>query len=153
MLFGEIRRALVRRPMKKAGTGCARFETGWKLTSGPALHGPTRTGNARGRGILRGSRCQPGRWASRSRSGVSLEWSRGAGGPPCSATRRETTEELVLRDELQNQEVRLRRATIQEKRQNGSVMPAGLADTLTREEFRDLVRYLSELGRAKPEPN
>ena len=66
---------------------------------------------------------------------------------------RETTEELVLRDVLQNKEVRLRRATIQEKRPNGSVMPAGLADTLTREEFRDLVRYLSELGRAQPGRN
>ncbi len=62
---------------------------------------------------------------------------------------RETKDELVLRDTLQNKEVRLARATIQEKRQNGSVMPSGLADALTREEFRDLVRYLSELGRAK----
>jgi len=62
---------------------------------------------------------------------------------------RETKDELVLRDVLQNKEVRLRRATIQEKRQNGSVMPGGLADTLTRDELRDLVRYLSELGRAK----
>jgi putative heme-binding domain-containing protein len=62
---------------------------------------------------------------------------------------RETKEELVLRDTLQNKEVRLARATVQEKRQNGSVMPAGLADALTREEFRDLVRFLSELGRTK----
>jgi putative heme-binding domain-containing protein len=62
---------------------------------------------------------------------------------------RETGDELVLRDVLQNKEVRLRRGTIQEKRQNGSVMPSGLADTLTRDEFRDLVRYLSELGRTK----
>ena len=38
---------------------------------------------------------------------------------------RETKEELVLRDTLQNKEVRLARAMIQEKRQNGSVMPAG----------------------------
>lgn len=62
---------------------------------------------------------------------------------------RETKEELVLRDVLQGKEVRLRRANIQEQRQNGSVMPAGLVDTLSREEFRDLVRYLSELGRNK----
>ena len=62
---------------------------------------------------------------------------------------RETKDELVLRDVLQNKEVRLRRANIQERRQNGSVMPSGLADTLTREEFRDLVKYLSELGRTK----
>jgi len=62
---------------------------------------------------------------------------------------RETKDELVLRDVLQNKEVRLRRDTIQEKRQNGSVMPSGLADALKRDEFRDLVRYLSELGRLK----
>ena len=62
---------------------------------------------------------------------------------------RETKEELVLRDVLQNREVRLRRTTIQEKRENGSVMPAGLVDTLRRDEFRDLIRYLSELGRAR----
>jgi putative heme-binding domain-containing protein len=62
---------------------------------------------------------------------------------------RETRDELLLRDVLQNREVRLRRAAVQEKRQNGSVMPAGLADTLSRDEFRDLVRYLSELGRTK----
>jgi putative heme-binding domain-containing protein len=62
---------------------------------------------------------------------------------------RETGDELVLRDVLLNKEVRLRRSTIQEKRQNGSVMPSGLADALTRDQFRDLVRYLSELGRTK----
>jgi len=28
-------------------------------------------------------------------------------------------------------------------------MPTGLADTLTREEFRDLIRFLSELGKPK----
>ena len=62
---------------------------------------------------------------------------------------RETKDERVLRDVLQNKEVRLRRDTIQDKRQNGSVMPSGLADALTRNEFRDLVRCLSELGRTK----
>ena len=62
---------------------------------------------------------------------------------------RETRDEVVIRDVLQNKEVRLRRDTIQEKRELGSVMPGGLADTLTRDEFRDLVRYLSELGRTK----
>jgi putative heme-binding domain-containing protein len=62
---------------------------------------------------------------------------------------RETRDELVLRDVLQNKEVRLRRDTIKEKKQNGSVMPAGLVDPLTRTEFRDLVRFLSELGKPK----
>jgi putative heme-binding domain-containing protein len=61
----------------------------------------------------------------------------------------ETGEELVLRDVLQNKEVRLRRDAIKEKKQNGSVMPGGLSDTMTRAEFRDLVRFLSELGRPK----
>ena len=62
---------------------------------------------------------------------------------------RETDEELVLRDVLQNKEIRLRRDAIRNKQQNGSVMPNGLADLLTRTEFRDLVRFLSELGKAK----
>jgi putative heme-binding domain-containing protein len=59
---------------------------------------------------------------------------------------RESGKELVLRDVLQNAEVRLAREAIKEKRANGSVMPEGLVNTLTRAEFRDLVRYLSELG-------
>jgi putative heme-binding domain-containing protein len=62
---------------------------------------------------------------------------------------RETGDEFVLRDVLQNQEVRLRRDTIRETKQNGSVMPGGLAETLTRAEFRDLVRFLSDLGTSK----
>src|SRR5205814_2847889 len=39
---------------------------------------------------------------------------------------RETNDELVLRDILQNKEIRLRRDSIQERKQHGSVMPAGL---------------------------
>jgi putative heme-binding domain-containing protein len=62
---------------------------------------------------------------------------------------RETGDELVLRDALQTQEIRLRRDAIKEKKQNGSVMPGGLADTLTRTEFRDLICFLSELGKPK----
>jgi putative heme-binding domain-containing protein len=60
---------------------------------------------------------------------------------------RETRDEVVIRDALENAEVRLRRADVTDKRQLGSVMPAGLVDTLTRDEFRDLIRYLSGLGR------
>ena len=63
---------------------------------------------------------------------------------------RETAEELVLRDVLQNKQLRLRRDTIREKKQNGSVMPNGLTDLLTRAEFRDLIRFLSELGKTAP---
>ena len=61
---------------------------------------------------------------------------------------RETKDEIVIRDVLRNQEVRLRSSAVKEKKQHGSVMPAGLADTLTRPEFRDLIRYLSRLGKA-----
>ncbi|MEW6157139.1 MAG: PVC-type heme-binding CxxCH protein [Verrucomicrobiota bacterium] len=60
---------------------------------------------------------------------------------------RESAEEFVLRDVALNREIRLRRDQIKERKENGSVMPAGLADALAREEFRDLVRYLSELGK------
>ncbi|HAM71327.1 MAG TPA: hypothetical protein DCM86_06760 [Verrucomicrobiales bacterium] len=60
---------------------------------------------------------------------------------------RESAEEVVLRDVLLQREVRVRREAIQERRKIGSLMPPGLVDGLTRGEFRDLVRFLSELGR------
>jgi putative heme-binding domain-containing protein len=60
---------------------------------------------------------------------------------------RESSTEVVLRDVLRKQEVRLEKAAIQQRRAVGSIMPAGLANTLTRAEFMDLVCYLSELGR------
>ena len=60
---------------------------------------------------------------------------------------RQTNDELVLRDTLQNRELRLPLSQIAAKRQNGSIMPNGLVDTLSREELRDLVRYLSEQGK------
>ncbi len=62
---------------------------------------------------------------------------------------REDARELVVRDVLQNAEVRVRKSEIQTRKVIGSVMPAGLVDTLRPEEFRDLVRYLSELGRVE----
>jgi putative heme-binding domain-containing protein len=61
----------------------------------------------------------------------------------------ETREELVLRDILQRKLVRFPRKSIKEQRQNGSAMPSGLVEGLSRAEFCDLVRYLSELGRNK----
>ncbi len=61
--------------------------------------------------------------------------------------RNETAGEVVLFDPLGQQTVRLRRDQIAERHQHGSLMPNGLADTLTREELRDLVKYLSQLGR------
>jgi putative heme-binding domain-containing protein len=62
---------------------------------------------------------------------------------------REDGSELVLRDLLQDQEIRIRKENIQERMQRGSIMPAGLVDSLDRTELRDLIRYLSGLG--KPE--
>lgn len=61
---------------------------------------------------------------------------------------RENREEIVLRDVLKNAEVRLPKDRIQEQKQHGSIMPPGLADSLSRAEFCDLVKYLSELGRS-----
>jgi putative heme-binding domain-containing protein len=58
--------------------------------------------------------------------------------------------ELVFRDVTLNKEVRLRHDQIADQQNRGSVMPAGLVDHLTRQELRDLFRYLSELGRTKP---
>jgi putative heme-binding domain-containing protein len=60
---------------------------------------------------------------------------------------RENPEEIVLKDPLVNQEVRLRRAEVASGRANGSLMPNGLADQLEAEEFRDLVKFLSSLGK------
>jgi hypothetical protein len=60
---------------------------------------------------------------------------------------RERLDEVVIRDALEIAEVRLRRAEVLDMRQLGSVMPAGVVDTLTGDVFRDLIRYLSGLGR------
>jgi putative heme-binding domain-containing protein len=61
--------------------------------------------------------------------------------------RRESKDDLVLRDALQNKDVNLRRDRIKVQKLNGSVMPSGLAENLTRGEFCDLVKFLSELGK------
>lgn len=55
-------------------------------------------------------------------------------------------DELVLRDAL-DREVRVPTAEIDEESIGTSLMPAGLIDSLSREELADLVRYLSGLGR------
>ncbi len=61
--------------------------------------------------------------------------------------RTESADEVVLLDHLTQQTVHLRKDRIASRRQLGSLMPSGLTGMLTRTEFRDLVRYLSELGR------
>jgi len=62
----------------------------------------------------------------------------------------EDVEQLVIHDTLTRRDVRVRRDKIASRADIGSVMPPGLADTLTRAEFRDLLRYLMGLGRRAP---
>jgi putative heme-binding domain-containing protein len=61
--------------------------------------------------------------------------------------RGENADEVSLFDHLTGGVVKLRRDQIAERRQLGSLMPAGLADGLSREDLRDLVAYLASLGR------
>jgi putative heme-binding domain-containing protein len=60
---------------------------------------------------------------------------------------REEGADLVLNDILQKAAVTIPKSQIQQRRQSGSPMPAGLVDQLSRDEFVDLVKYLSELGK------
>ena len=62
---------------------------------------------------------------------------------------RQTDTELVLRD-AEDREVAIPLTSIDEQKTAGSIMPAGLADELTRPELVDLVRFLSELGKIGP---
>jgi putative heme-binding domain-containing protein len=62
---------------------------------------------------------------------------------------RETTSELVLRD-VDDREIAIPVDAIEEQKEGGSLMPVGLADTLTRGELVDLVKFLSELGKVGP---
>jgi putative heme-binding domain-containing protein len=62
---------------------------------------------------------------------------------------RETDRELVLRD-VEDREATVPLEAIEERKEGGSLMPAGLADSLTRGELVDLVRFLSELGKVGP---
>jgi putative heme-binding domain-containing protein len=59
---------------------------------------------------------------------------------------RESDRELVLRD-AEDREVSIPADSIEERKMGGSLMPEGLADSLTRAELVDLVRFLSELGK------
>jgi putative heme-binding domain-containing protein len=62
---------------------------------------------------------------------------------------RESNTELVLRN-AEDREITIPLKDIEERGMGGSLMPDGLADTLTRTEFLDLVRFLSELGKVGP---
>ena len=63
---------------------------------------------------------------------------------------RSDAREVVIKDVAWQEEIRLRRDNIESLRDRGSLMPAGLVDSLDRAELRDLVRYLSELGKPVP---
>jgi putative heme-binding domain-containing protein len=62
---------------------------------------------------------------------------------------RETATELVLRD-ANDAEIAIPLRDIDTQTMGGSLMPDGLTDPLTRSEFVDLVRFLSELGKVGP---
>jgi putative heme-binding domain-containing protein len=62
---------------------------------------------------------------------------------------RQTDTDLILRD-AEDQELSIPKATIEEQKPAGSLMPANLTDPLTRPELIDLVRFLSELGKIGP---
>ena len=57
--------------------------------------------------------------------------------------------ETVLRDPLQQREVKIPAAKIASQKTIGSLMPPGLVNGLTRAELRDLFRYLADLGKPK----
>ena len=57
--------------------------------------------------------------------------------------------QVDLFDAADRKERRFRRTEIEEARPIGSLMPEGLADVLDREELRDLIAYLSGLGRRR----
>ncbi|HTU26395.1 MAG TPA: c-type cytochrome, partial [Pirellulales bacterium] len=60
---------------------------------------------------------------------------------------KETPDEVQLRDIATREIRRIAREDIEDVAAAGSIMPAGLTAGMTDAEFRDLVRYLSELGR------
>ena len=62
---------------------------------------------------------------------------------------RQSDRELVLRD-AEDREIGIPLASIEEQKPTGSLMPAGLTETMTRAELVDLVRFLSEMGKIGP---
>jgi putative heme-binding domain-containing protein len=62
---------------------------------------------------------------------------------------RQSDTALVLRD-ADDREVSLPLSSIDEQKPAGSLMPAGLVETMTESELLDLVRFLSELGKIGP---
>jgi putative heme-binding domain-containing protein len=62
---------------------------------------------------------------------------------------RQSQNELVLRD-AEDRELALPLSSVEEQKPGGSLMPTGLAESLTRRELVDLVRFLSVLGKIGP---
>jgi putative heme-binding domain-containing protein len=62
---------------------------------------------------------------------------------------RQTPTEMILRT-AEDRELSVPLKDIEEQANGGSLMPEGLTDPLTRREMLDLVRFLSELGKAGP---
>lgn len=62
---------------------------------------------------------------------------------------RQTDKELILRNS-DDRELSIPLDAIDEQAPGASLMPAGLADSLTHQELVDLVRFLSELGKVGP---
>jgi putative heme-binding domain-containing protein len=56
-------------------------------------------------------------------------------------------QQTTLRDPATGTETKFATGDIKEQKQLGSFMPAALVDNLSREDLRDLFRYLSELGK------
>jgi putative heme-binding domain-containing protein len=62
---------------------------------------------------------------------------------------RQTDSDLILRD-AEDREIAIPLTSIEEQKEAGSLMPAGLTESLTRNELVDLIRFLSELGKVGP---
>ncbi|MCS7045432.1 MAG: plastocyanin/azurin family copper-binding protein [Gemmataceae bacterium] len=58
----------------------------------------------------------------------------------------EDESELVLREPATHALLRIKKSNIEERRAVGSLMPEGLAEAMTSEQRRDLIRFLLELG-------
>jgi putative heme-binding domain-containing protein len=62
----------------------------------------------------------------------------------------EDKQTLILRDPNQAELLRIPIRDIKARKEIGSVMPEGLTSGLTRAELRDLIRFLSDLGKPGP---
>ena len=59
----------------------------------------------------------------------------------------ETDQDIVLRDPASGKDISIAKEDIDEEVASGTLMPDGLTAALTREQLRDLIHFLSELGR------